>query len=459
MEWLLLLAAILLTGGTAVFVAAEFSLVALDRPTVQKAIDAGDRHARIVLQSLKQLSTQLSAAQVGITITTLVVGYLAQPSIGSLLSGPLSSLGLGQPAVAAISSTLALVLATAFSMVFGELLPQFLGISAPLTTAKVVALPVRIFATVAKPLILVLNGSANAFLRAIGIEPQEELSGARTPQELASLVQRSAEAGTLEVTTARLLTKTLGFGERTADDVMTPRVRCAGIHRDESADDVLRLSRRTGHSRFPVLGNDWDDIDGVVHVKRAMAVPHDRRKDVPVSALMSDRLVVPETIRLEPLLRQLRAGGFQMAVVVDEYGGTSGVVTLEDVVEEIVGEVADEHDRRRQSGRELTDGSWTVPGLWRPDEVRDAFDADVADGSTYETMGGYVMARLGRVPVVGDVIKVPGWRIHVTGMARRRVDRLRFVPDPDSAPEPAGPEHHGPERPGAGPDTVAGVPR
>jgi CBS domain containing-hemolysin-like protein len=448
-EWLLLLAAILLTGGTAVFVAAEFSLVALDRPTVQRAIDGGDGHARIVLQSLKQLSTQLSAAQVGITITTLVVGFLAQPSIGRLLAGPLSSLGLAQPAVDAISGALALVLATAFSMVFGELLPQFLGISAPLTTAKVVALPVRIFATVAKPLILVLNGSANAFLRAIGIEPQEELSGARTPQELASLVQRSAEAGTLEVTTARLLTKTLGFGERTADDVMTPRVRCAGIHRDESADDVLRLSRRTGYSRFPVLGNDWDDIDGVVHVKRAMAVPHDRRKDVPVSALMSDRLVVPETIQLEPLLRQLRAGGFQMAVVVDEYGGTSGIVTLEDVVEEIVGEVADEHDRRRQSGRELTDGSWTVPGLWRPDEVRDAFDAEVPDGTTYETMGGYVMARLGRVPVVGDVITVPGWRIHVTGMARRRVDRLRFVPDPDSAPEPPGPE----------PDTVAEVPQ
>jgi CBS domain containing-hemolysin-like protein len=365
------------------------------------------------------------------------VGYLAQPSIGRLLEGPLRSAGLGQGAVDAVSSGVALVLATVFSMIFGELLPQFLGISAPLATAKVVALPVRVFAVIAKPLIVVLNGSANAFLRSVGIEPQEELSGARTPQELTSLVQRSAEAGTLEVTTARLLTRTLGFGERTADDVMTPRVRCTGIHRDESADDVLRLSRRTGHSRFPVLGNDWDDVDGVVHVKKAMAVPHDRRKDVPVSALMSDRLVVPETIRLEPLLRQLREGGFQMAVVVDEYGGTSGVVTLEDVVEEIVGEVADEHDRRRQSGRELTDGSWTVPGLWRPDEVRDAFDADVPDDPTYETMGGFVMASLGRVPAVGDVVSLPGWRIHVVGMAGRRIDRLRFVPDPDSRPHDA----------------------
>ncbi|GAA2034910.1 hemolysin family protein [Terrabacter terrae] len=433
-EWLLVLGAVLLTAGTALFVAAEFSLVAIDRPTVQRAIDEGDSRARVVLQSIKQLSTQLSAAQVGITITTLVVGYLAQPSIGALLSGPLAAVGLGAGAVEAISSTLALVIATVFSMVFGELLPQFLGISAPLATAKVVAVPVRFFAVVAKPLIVLLNGSANRFLRSLGIEPQEELSGARTPQELASLVQRSAEAGTLDVTTARMLTRSLGFGERTADDVMTPRVRCTGIHRDESADDVLRLSRRTGHSRFPVLGDDWDDIDGVVHVKRAMAVPHERRKDVPVSALMSDRLVVPETIRLDPLLRQLREGGFQMAVVVDEYGGTSGIVTLEDVVEEIVGEVSDEHDRSRQGGRELVDGSWTVPGLWRPDEVRDAFDAEVPDGSTYETMGGFVMTSLGRVPVVGDVVHVPGWQIHVVGMEGRRVDRLRFVPDPDSLP-------------------------
>jgi CBS domain containing-hemolysin-like protein len=440
-EWLLLLGAVLLTAGTAVFVAAEFSLVALDRPTVQRAIDEGDARARVVLQSLKQLSTQLSAAQVGITITTLVVGYLAQPSIGALLSDPLAAMGLGQAAVDAVSSALALAIATVFSMVFGELVPQFLGISAPLPTAKVVALPVRVFAVVAKPLIVVLNGSANRFLRSIGIEPQEELSGARTPQELASLVRRSAEAGTLDVSTARMLTRSLGFGERTADDVMTPRVRCTGIHRDETAEDVLRLSRRTGHSRFPVLGEDWDDIDGVVHVKKAMAVPHDRRKDVPVSALMSDRLVVPETIRLDPLLRDLREGGFQMAVVVDEYGGTSGIVTLEDVVEEIVGEVADEHDRTRQSGRELLDGSWTVPGLWRPDEVRDAFDAEVPDGSTFETMGGFVMARLGRVPMVGDVVQVPGWRIHVVAMEGRRVDRLRFVPDPDSAPRaPVEPE-------------------
>jgi CBS domain containing-hemolysin-like protein len=427
-EWLLVLAGVLLTAGTAVFVATEFSLVALDRPTVQRFVDAGDRRAATVLHSLRQLSTQLSAAQVGITVTTLVLGYLATPSLGSLLTTPLGWTGLEGDALESVAAVVALLIATVFSMVAGELLPQFLGISAPLSTAKVVAGPVRVFAVLSRPLIVVLNGSANLFLKMFGITPQEELSGARTPQELASLVRSSAAAGTLGEGTARLVTATLGFGEQTAADVMSPRVQCVSIDRTANAEDVLRLARRTGHSRFPVLGEDWDDIDGVVHVKRAIAVPHERRPDVPVSALMVPALMVPETIRLDPLLLMLRGAGLQLAVVVDEYGGTSGLVTLEDVIEEIVGEVSDEHDRSRTTGRELPDGSWSVPGLWRPDEVRDRIGALVPDGPAYETVGGFVMAALGRVPEAGDVVHLPGWEVVVADMDGRRVDRVRFVP-------------------------------
>ena len=427
-EWLLVLAGVGLTIGTAIFVAAEFAFVALDKTTVQQAIEQGDTAAKPVLASLRQLSTQLSASQVGITVTTLILGYLAQPSIGTLLRTPLTAARLPTAAVEPSATAAALVLATLFSMLFGELLPQFLGISAPLRTAKLVALPVRVFAMVTKPLIIVLNGSANLVLKAFGIIPQEELSGARTPRELASLIRRSAEAGTLVEGTARLVTRSLDFGDRTAADVMTPRVRCTAIERTAAAGDVVRLARTTGHSRFPVIGEDWDDIDGLVHVKRAIAVPHDRRQDVPVSALMVHALMVPESIRLDPLLLMLRSAGHQMAVVVDEYGGTSGIVTLEDVIEEIVGEVSDEHDRARTTGRISADGSWTVPGLWRPDEVRDRLGALVADGPAYETIGGYVMACLGRVPVVGDEVSVPGWSIRVDAMDGRRVDRLRFTP-------------------------------
>ncbi len=428
--WLLVLAGVALTLGTAVFVAAEFSLVALDSHAVQKAIDAGDARATAVLGSLRQLSTQLSGAQVGITITTLVVGYLAEPSVGELLRTPVAAVGVPTRAVQPVAATVALVLATVFSMVLGELLPQFLGISAPLRTAKIVAAPVRVFSLITKPLILVLNGSANTVLRAFGIEPQEALSGARTPQELSSLVRRSAEAGTLDQKTARLVTRSLGFGEQTAADVMTPRPRCTSVERTASVSDVIRTARRTGHSRFPVLGRDWDDIEGIVHVKRAMAVPHERRDDVPVTALVVDAQLVPETLRLDPLLIRLRASGLQMAIVVDEYGGTSGVVTLEDVVEEIVGEVSDEHDRSRSTGRAMDDGSWVVPGLWRPDEVRDRLGAEVPEGPAYETAGGFVMSELGRVPSVGDEAAVPGWLLRVTAMDGRRVERLRFIPVP-----------------------------
>jgi CBS domain containing-hemolysin-like protein len=209
---------------------------------------------------------------------------------------------------------------------------------------------------------------------------------------------------------------------------MSPRARATSIERTATAEDVLRLARSTGHSRFPVTGEDWDDIDGIVHVKRAIAVPHDRRADVPVSALMVPPLLVPETIRLDPLLLLLREAGLQLAIVVDEYGGTAGVVTLEDVVEEIVGDVSDEHDRSRTTAREMTDGSWTLPGLWRPDEVRERLRAPVPDGPAYETIGGWVMAELGRVPVAGDTIELPGWSITVLAMDGMRVDRLRFVP-------------------------------
>ncbi len=429
-EWLLVLAGVVLTLGTSFFVAAEFAYITVDRPAVERAIAEGDHRSRPVLEALRTLSTQLSASQVGITLTTLLVGFLVEPSVASLLRGPLDRAGLPDGALDPVSVAAALVLATAFSMVVGELVPQYLGLSEPLRTARFITPFMRVFARVARPLVVLLNGSANRVLRAAGVEPQEELSGARTPDELASMVLRSAEAGTLDPATAQLVARSLGFAERTAADVMTPRVRCTAVERDDPASRIIEVSRETGHSRFPVIGDDLDDVLGVVHVKRAVSVPFERRDDVPAAALMVEPLVVPESIRLDPLLAQLRSQGLQLAIVVDEYGGTSGVVTLEDVVEELVGEVADEHDRARQSGRRLRDGSWVVPGLWRPDELSERVGLEVPDDVNYETVGGFVMARLGRVPVVGDEVPVDGGRLRVLRMDGRRVDRLRVQPAP-----------------------------
>lgn len=430
--WLLVAAGVVLTLGTSVFVATEFAFISLDRATVEAAAAGGDKASARVLPALRRLSTQLSAAQVGITLTTLLVGYLVEPSLAQLLRHPLHQTGLPHGLAEVLAVVLALIVATAFSMVVGELVPQYLGLSAPLPTARIVTPFILGFAAVTRPLIALLNGSANRVLRALDIEPQEELSGARTPEELASILLRSAQAGTLDAGTAALVTRSLEFADRTAADVMTPRVRCTAVQREESAARIIELSRETGHSRFPVVEDDLDHVVGVVHVKRAVSVPHGRRDDVPAAALMVDPVVVPESVRLDPLLAQLRGQGLQLAIVVDEYGGTSGVVTLEDVVEELVGEVADEHDRFRVDGRQLRDGSWVVPGLWRPDEVRERVGLDVPDDANYETLGGFVMARLGRVPAVGDEMAVDGGTIRVLRMDGRRVDRIRFRPDPEA---------------------------
>jgi len=433
--WLLLGLGVLLTIGTALFVAAEFSLVSLDRPTVERAVEAGDERAVGVLAAVRSLSTQLSGAQVGITLTTLLVGYLVQPSLATLLTPVMAGLGAGPALAAAAAVAVGLVLATVFSMVIGELVPQNLGISAPLATAKVVAGPQRAFTRAVGPLISLFNGSANRFLRGLGIEPQEELSSARTPEELAALVRRSAEVGTLDEQTATLITRTLDFGTRTAADVMTPRVRMETLQRDESAAEVVKLARRSGFSRFPVVEQDADDIVGVVHLKSVLGVPRDRRADVPVAALMVEALRVPETVRLDPLLMTLRQHGLQLAVVVDEYGGTAGVVTLEDVVEELVGEVSDEHDRNRLGVVRRRDGTYSVPGLMRPDEVREAAGLPIPDGPEYETVGGFVMASLGRVPRTGDEVEIAGVMLRVERMDGRRVDRLRAVATRPPTPE------------------------
>ena len=277
----------------------------------------------------------------------------------------------------------------------------------------------------------------------MGIEPAEELSGTRSAGELASLVRHSAEEGTLDASTATLLTRSIGLGALTAVDVMTDRGRLHTLEADDSAEDVVHLARATGHSRFPVIGRDIDDVMGIVHLRRAIGVPYERRADVPVAStsLMTPAPRVPETMPLANLLVELRAQGSQMAVVVDEYGGTAGVVTLEDAVEEVVGDVADEHDRRRAGTHLDPSGHWVVPGWMRPDELASRAAIQVPDDGPYETLGGLVMTELGRIPAVGDVVDLPHASLTVDAMDGRRVTRLHVRPkDPEAAPGSRGPE-------------------
>lgn len=439
-EWLLLGVGLLLTIGTGLFVASEFALVNLDRGDLEARRARGESRLSMTIAALKITSTHLSSAQLGITLTTLLTGYTMEPAISTLLRGPLLATGLPEAAVTPIATIVAILVATLLSMILGELVPKNFALALPIATAKLVIPFQTVFTTVFRPFIALLNGTANGFLRLLGIEPKEELSGARTAEELSSLVRRSASAGVLEADTATLLSRTLAFSTRNASDVMTPRPRIETVRRTDPAQAVIGLARSSGFSRFPVVDEDVDDVVGFVHVKQAVAVPRERRAKVPVSALQTDALRVPETMSLETLLGELRGRGYQMAVVVDEYGGTSGIATLEDLVEEIVGEVADEHDRTRAGvvrGRD----SITFPGILRPDELEERAGVTVPEEGPYETVAGFVMNELGRLPKVGDEVPIEGGTLRVERLEGRRVDRIRYTPDPVTDPTAEGVGH------------------
>jgi CBS domain containing-hemolysin-like protein len=294
-------------------------------------------------------------------------------------------------------------------------------------TARVVVPFQSLFTTVFKPLVLLFNNTANAIVRSFGIEPKEELSGARTAEELSSLVRRSAMEGLLDQDHATLLRRTLRFSEHSAEDVMTPRVRMTKIKGTDTAEDVLATSQRSGFSRFPVIGEDADDILGVVHVKQAFAVDPGRRADVTAAELMVDPLWVPRSMGVDTLLGLLRRGGFQIAIVTDEYGGTDGLVTLEDLVEELVGDLRDEHDRTR-AGIVRDGRSITFDAALRPDELLERTAVRVPETGDYETIAGFVTDELDRIPEVGDEVQLPHGVLRVERVDGNRVDRLRYTP-------------------------------
>jgi len=429
-EWLLLGIGLLLTVGTGLFVASEFALVNLDRSDLEIRQSKGEKRLAMPISALKRTSTHLSSAQLGITLTTLLSGYTFEPAFTAFLTPPLTGVGLRDDAVPIVATILGVAIATLLSMIIGELVPKNFALALPLATAKLV-IPFQIgFTAVFRPAVSLLNNTANAILRSIGIEPKEELSGARTAEELSSLVRRSAREGSLDRDTATLLARTLVFSDHTAQDVMTARPRVASISRTATAADVIELTRTTGFSRFPVIDDSIDDVVGLVHIKQAVAVPREKRADVPVSALQSDALRVPETMKLDSLLAELRGRGYQMAVVVDEYGGTAGVTTLEDLVEELVGEVSDEHDRTKPDVVRSRDW-FTFPGILRPDELLERTGVVVPEEGPYETVGGWLMSELGRLPVVGDIVTIETGIFRIERLDGRRIDRVRYTPTPD----------------------------
>ncbi len=428
-EWLLLGLGILLTIGTGIFVASEFSLINLERTELEGRRDRGERGLSASIAALKRTSTHLSGAQLGITLTTLLTGFLAEPSLAVLLE----SSGLGNwfkdGTLQAVALSLSLIIATLFSTLIGELVPKKLALTLPLGVNKAVVRFQLAFTWLFGWLIWLLNSTGNAIVRSLGIEPKEELSSSRTAEELSALVKRSASLGALEQRTADLITKTLALSQLVASDVMTPRTKLSSLDAASTVQDVISLSHSTGFSRFPVFAGSNDDVVGIVHVKAAASVPREKRESVPVTALMVEPFRVPETLSLEKLMGVLRSRGLQLAIVVDEYGGTAGIVTLEDLVEELVGELGDEHDRAKLDITGGKDKSFSFPGMFRPDELLEKLAIEVPVDGSYETIAGFIMAQLGRVATVGDEVRIESGVLRVERMEGRRVDRIRFTPD------------------------------
>lgn len=428
-EWYLLALGVALTLGTGVFVASEFSLINLERTELEKRQEQGERGLSASIRALKLTSTHISGAQVGITITTMLTGYLAEPSLAKILDPSLSFLGLSPGTQQALSIGISLVIAALFATLVGELIPKKLALSLPLAVNKAVIRFQIAFTFIFGWLIWLLNTTGNTIVRSLGIDPREELSSARTAEELSSLVQRSASLGALEQRTADLITKTLELSQLTAADVMTPRTKLTSLDASATVQDVIALSHNTGFSRFPVFTGSTDDVDGIVHVKAAASVPREKRGMVPATALMVEPFRVPETMSLEKLMGVLRSHGLQLAIVVDEYGGTAGIVTLEDLIEELVGELGDEHDRAKVEITGGKDQSYSFPGMYRPDELLEKLAVNVPEDGSYETVAGFLMSRLGRVAAVGDEVVIDSGVLRVERMDGRRVDRIRFVPE------------------------------
>lgn len=423
-----ILAGVVLTAGTGLFVASEFALVNLDRAELEHRQARGERGLGPTIGALRVTSTHLSAAQLGITLTTLLAGYTFEPAISALLRAPLTSWGVPVGAAVAVGAVVAIGVATLFSMVFGELVPKNFALAVPLATAKLVV-PFQVaFTWVFKPVIIVLNGTANAVIRALGVEPKEELSGARSAEELSFLIRRSALEGVLDRDDAAILHRSLTFVEHTVSELMTPRVRTVALPHDATAAQVVSASLSTGHSRFPVLGADIDDIEGVVHVKAAYSIDFELRDVTPVTSLMSAPLRVPASAGVSSLLGLLRGRGYQIAVVVDEYGGTAGIVTLEDVVEELLGDVRDEHDPLA-ADLVVHPDSVVFAGRLRPDEVWERAGVRVPESDEYDTVAGFVLERLEHLPQLGEQVPLERGVLRVERITGTRIDRVRYLPN------------------------------
>ena len=370
------------------------------------------------------MSFNLSGAQLGITLSSLILGLVIKQTLGPVVEPFIRWLPFSEALIPTLTIVLALALGTSLQLVFGELVPKNLAITYPYPTAQRVGIPMLVVNATFSPVIRVLNAAANRAVRLMGIEPREELAGVRSVEELELIIRASGEGGLLSDDELGLLTRSIAFTENLTSDVMVPRVQIVGLPSSATVGDMQQASIASGHSRFPIFGSDLDEILGVAHVKDSLRVPSERRDSEPIVDHMRPALMIADTQPLETVLFELRTRGSGMAVVTDEYGGTAGIVTSEDLLEEIVGEIRDEYDHLP-----VTDFSTPgeLSGLLHRHEVEATLGFEWPEGR-YETLGGLITALLEHLPELGDSVEIDGWLFEVVGVDGFRVDRVKATP-------------------------------
>ena len=416
--WSGLLIAALLLSLNAFFVAAEFSLVAVNRASIEAEAENGYSHARRVRKLLQNLLVYLSGAQFGITLSALSLGFVAEPTVAKILTGGDEHSGL--------SVFLAVIVATSLHLVIGEQIPKYLALAAPRKITFLLAPFIQIYGMVFYPVVVFLNYCANRVVNKLGIEPKNELSASHTLGELENLIATSGDEGVLDSEEVNLLRRSIRFTGKTVADVLVPRVEVRALQKQDSVSKLVDLSVETGFSRFPVFGIDLDDIQGVVHVKSLYNFPIKKRFSLSVEDLMNGVSIVPETRDLDDVLYDIRQNRNQLLVVADEHGGTAGIVSIEDVLEEIVGEIGDEYDHMEVKTRAESLGSTIISGRLNLYEVEESTGLKIPEGP-YETIAGYVLFRLGHLPEPSEIIEVGSWKIEVVAVEGLRVANLRVV--------------------------------
>jgi len=421
-----LVAVLVLIALNGIFVAGEFSLVAVDIERVEVMAEQGHRRARVVRKLLSRLSFHLGGAQLGITVTSLLLGFLAEDTIGALLNFvPGVSLNPG-PTRAVIAIAIAAVL----QMIFGELVPKNLAISRPLGTGLWLGSILRIYGLLAAPITTAFNGLANRLVRLVGIEPVEELRSLRSLEDLEYLV-RASSARTIKEDEARLITRTLRLSRKDAADALTPRTSMVALRNSGTISDLVQSAKESGYSRFPVIGADLDDIVGMVEVKDVFSLTTDDRERRPLEDIVRPAVVVPEHRELDGVLVDLELAASRLAVVVDEHGGTAGLITREDILEELVGDIADEYDEPVAITASQRDGRVIVEGLKSRDEIEEIVGLRLPDGP-FETLAGFMLQQMGSIPEIGQVVEWRGWKLEVL-----RKENLRIADVAIEAPSDA----------------------